>query len=83
MFAKYTLQYVRSELIERVFDEEVAPNSDANPDRSRRRIDRFSVTPFALVSAAKVHPLALRVVRAGSKACRNAVALGRFHPRVL
>jgi predicted transglutaminase-like cysteine proteinase len=46
-----------------------------------RRIGHFSVTPFALALAPKAHPLAWRVVRGDSKACRSAADPGRFHPR--
>src|ERR1700676_79494 len=46
-----------------------------------RLIDHSSAVPIVLVSAAKVHPLALRVVREGSKVCRIEAALGRSHLR--
>jgi hypothetical protein len=49
--------------------------------RFRRRIDRFSATPFVLVSAAKAHLRGSQASRASSAACRSEVGPGRSRQR--
>jgi hypothetical protein len=67
------------------YDLSICVSGAVNPivGLTTRRINRRPVKPFDLASAAMAHPLALRVVREGLMACRNAAVLGRYHPHGL